>query len=61
MKIKEKKRRKIKIKIKSILSDLNKFGLTAEHEKLEVFYFSRLTKNFNLSSLDLFSLEGSIL
>ena len=32
-----------------------------EHNKSEVFHFSRATKNFDLSPLDLRSLEGSIL
>jgi len=44
-----------------ILSLFNQFGLTIEYGKLEVFYFSRLTKNFNFPSLDLSFLEGSIL
>jgi len=40
---------------------LMKFGLTIEHGKIEVFYFSRLQKVFNPLSLDLIYLEGSVL
>ena len=40
---------------------LMKFGLTIEHRKIEVFYFSRLQGSFNLSSLDLTSLGRSVL
>jgi len=36
-------------------------GLIIEHGKLEVFHFSRSTRNFNSSSLDLSLLEGPIL
>ena len=46
----------------NIISSLfDQFGLPVEHRKLKVFYFSRSTKNFNPSSLDLSSLEESIL
>jgi len=44
-----------------ISSPFNQFSLTAKHGKSEVFYFSRLTKNFNPSLLDLSPLEGLIL
>ena len=46
----------------SIFSTLfNQFGLAIEHDKSEVFYFLRLTKNINLPSLDLRPLEDSLL
>jgi len=45
----------------AILSLLNQFGLVIKHNKLEVFHFSRLTKNINPSLLDLRPLENSIL
>jgi len=39
----------------------NQFGLTIEQNKLEVFHFSRLTKNYYPSLLNLRLLEGSLL
>ena len=39
----------------------DQFELLVEYKKLEVFYFSRSTRNFNPSPLDLTSLEGLIL
>ena len=36
-------------------------GLMIEHNKSEVFHFSRITKNFNPSLLDLSLLSGPIL
>jgi len=38
----------------------NQFGLTIEHSKSKVFYFSKATKNFDLPSLDL-ELLGNLL
>jgi len=43
-----------------ILLLLEQFGLIIEHEKTEVFYFSRVYEVFNLPSLDLTILEGFI-
>ena len=43
-----------------ILSLLEQFGLVIEHEKTEIFYFSR-SQVFNLSPLDLNIFEGPIL
>jgi len=40
---------------------LMKFGLTTEHGKIEVFYFSKLQEVFNPLSLDLIYLGGSVL
>ena len=40
---------------------LNKFGLIVEHSKTEVFYFNRLHSFFDLSSLNLLPIRGSIL
>jgi len=40
---------------------LTKFGLTIEHRKIKMFYFSRLQGSFNPSSLDLTPLERSVL
>ena len=40
---------------------LKQFGLVTEHNKLEVFYFSRMTKNTKSSSLDLRLLGGPLL
>ena len=46
----------------SIISSLFKqFCLTVEHNKLEIFYFSMIMKNFNLPSLNLRLLGGSFL
>ena len=46
----------------NIISSLFKqFGLVIKHDKYKVFHFSRSTKNFNLSPLDLRPLEGTIL
>ena len=48
--------------IYNIISNLlTKCGLTMEHEKTEVFYFSRLQGVFNLPSLDLTSIGESVL
>ena len=44
-----------------IPSFFNQFGLVIEHDKSEVFYFSRLTKNVNLPLLDLRLAEGALL
>ena len=44
-----------------ISSIFNQFGLTIEQNKLEVFYFSRLTKNYHPPLLNLRLLEGSLL
>jgi len=40
---------------------LEQFGLIVEHEKMEVFYFSRLHGIFDPSSLDFSQIEGLIL
>ena len=46
----------------SIISSLfEQFSLMIEHNKLEVFYFSRSTKNYNSSPLDLGLLGGPLL
>jgi len=46
----------------SIISSLfRQFGLVIKHDKLEVFHLSRLSKNFNPSSLDLRPLKELIL
>ena len=46
----------------SIISFLfNQFGLVIEHDKLEFFHFSRLTKNRNPLPLDLGPLEDPLL
>jgi len=46
----------------SIISSLFKqFGLVIEHSKLEVFYFSKSTKNFDSPSLDLGPLRDLLL
>jgi len=46
----------------SIISSLfEQFGLMIEYNKLEMFYFSRSTKNYNSSPLDLGLLEGPLL
>ena len=46
----------------SIISFLfEQFGLMIEHNKLEMFYFSRSTKNYNFSPLDLGLLGGPLL
>jgi len=37
------------------------FGFAIEYNKSKVFHFSRFTKNFDLSPLNLESLEGPIL
>ena len=39
----------------------NQFGLVTKHRKSEVFYFSRLHRNFNFSLLNFSILEGLIL
>jgi len=44
-----------------ILSLFNQFGLVIKHNKSEVFYFLRLTKNIYLPLLDLRSLDDSLL
>ena len=44
-----------------IFSFFKQFRLMIEHNKLEVFYFSKATKNYNLSLLDLGSLERLLL
>ena len=44
-----------------ILSLFNQFGLVIEHNKLEVFYFSKLKKNTTPSLPDLRSTDGIIL
>jgi len=44
-----------------IFSFFKQFRLAIKHNKLEVFYFSRTTKNYNLSLLYLGPLEGSLL
>jgi len=44
-----------------ITSLFKQFGLAIEHNRSEVFHFSRFTKNFDLSPLDLESLGGLIL
>ena len=44
-----------------ISTPFNWFRLIIEHGKLEVFHFSRSTRNFNLPSLNLSLLEGPIL
>jgi len=44
-----------------IFSLFDQFGLIVKYEKSEIFYFSRLIKNFKLFSLDLTSLEDPIL
>ena len=44
-----------------IFSLFEQFELTIKHGKLEVFHFSRSTKNFNLSSLNLSLSGGPIL
>jgi len=44
-----------------ILSLFDQFRLMVEYEKSKVFHFSRSTKNFNPSPLDLSSLGGPIL
>ena len=44
-----------------ISTSFNQFRLIIEYSKLEVFYFSRSTRNFNLSPLNLSLLGGPIL
>jgi len=44
-----------------ISSILNKFGPILEHEKMEVFYFSRSQGVFNPFSLDLSEISGPVL
>jgi len=45
-----------------IISSLfRQFGLTIEHDKSEVFHFSRATKNFNSLPLDLRPLGDVVL
>jgi len=44
-----------------ITSLFDQFGLIIEHGKSKVLYFSRLTRNFNPSSLDLSLLGGLLL
>ena len=46
----------------NIISSLfNQFGLVIKHDKSEVFYFLRSTKNIYLPSLDLIPLDSSLL
>jgi len=44
-----------------ISTPFNQFRLIIEHGKLEVFHFSRFTRNFDLPPLNLSSLGGLIL
>jgi len=44
-----------------IFSLFKQFSLVIKYDKSEIFYFSRSTKNFNPSPLDLRPLEGAIL
>ena len=44
-----------------ILSLFSQFSLVIEHNKPEIFYFSRSTKNTNLPLLDFRSVESAIL
>jgi len=44
-----------------ITSLLDQFGFTIKHNKSEVFYFSKFSKNFNPSPLDLGLLGGPLL
>ena len=44
-----------------IFSFFEQFGLIIKHNKLEIFHFSRATKNHDLPHLDLKPLEGPLL